>query len=202
MNSLDTCFAVGALGRRGVLAAAPALLALLAGGCGADMSGAQRAAQPPPDLVRAIGSDSGMDRFAGMLARANLLDGLRAPGPFTVFGPSNGAINWLPGGLQQDLLGQGGSSPDMARLQAFLNNHIVEGNFPPDSFAGKVTELRTRNGTNLRVDGRTPGRIAVQSTGGRGLGAGGVSAMPDGRVEQGVAASNGYLYRVSWPLMP
>jgi len=191
-----------AFARRRLLAGAPALLALAVAGCGSDMSGAQQAYQPPSDLVAAIGSDSDLDQFAAMLARANLLDGLRARGPFTVFGPSDGAINWLPAGLRQDLLGADGSSPDTARLQAFLNNHIVEGRFPPARFAGRVTELRTRNGTDLRVDGRTAGRLLVQSTGGRGLGAGGVSAMPDARVEASVEAANGQLYRVNWPLMP
>ena len=79
------------------------------------------------DVLGVLASRGSFDRFLGLCQRAAVTEDLRAPGPFTVFAPTDAAFNRIPASLIEDLVGEGQGTPDMARLRALLTYHVATG---------------------------------------------------------------------------
>ena len=88
--------------------------------------------------------------LAGLLVRADLVQALRAEGPFTVFAPTDDAFATVPAGTLDAVI----SDPDL--LTSVLTYHVVAGEFTM-SDAVDGDELTTLQGQTLTItkDGDT-----------------------------------------------
>jgi uncharacterized surface protein with fasciclin (FAS1) repeats len=76
-------------------------------------------------------------QFVAGLKAAGLIDALSGKGPFTVFAPTDKALNKLPAGTYDTLL------KDPAKLREVLNYHVVAGSImAKDVKAGEVMTLQ------------------------------------------------------------
>lgn len=160
------------------------------------------------DVVDLMASRGEFQRFLTLCQRANITEELKAPGPFTVFAPTDAAFGRIPESLIADLAGAGGERvPDMVRLRAWMLFHVVQGQHPSAGWTN-TQELATLNGGRLRVDvpQGEPMRVLNATnptlyTG--GFGAGGLAtnriaaiASPD------LVASNGMVHAIDNVLLP
>jgi uncharacterized surface protein with fasciclin (FAS1) repeats len=113
---------------------------------------------------------------------AGLVDTLKAPGPFTVFAPTDAAFAKLPPGMVDNLL----RPENKAQLTSILTFHVVPGRTPASAVAGKKVEVTTVNGAPLAVDGTGNG----------------VRVGPATVVAADVAASNGVIHAIDTVLIP
>jgi uncharacterized surface protein with fasciclin (FAS1) repeats len=94
---------------------------------------------------------------------AGLVDTLSGPGPFTVFAPTNGAFEKLPGGTVPTLL----KPENKGKLTGILTYHVVAGKLTAqdlwdmvDKMGGKA-ELKTVNGQSLWIKKVSEKHLAV-----------------------------------------
>lgn len=80
---------------------------------------------------------------------AGLEDALRAPGPITVFAPTDAAFAALPAGTVDDLL----KPENKDKLTAILTYHVASGKTKSKDLAGKRLNVTTLNGATVAVDG-------------------------------------------------
>jgi uncharacterized surface protein with fasciclin (FAS1) repeats len=78
---------------------------------------------PNRTIVQNAGSSRDHTTLVRLVQAAGLSDALGAPGPYTVFAPTNGAFDKLPHGLVQTLLDPANKS----LLAKILNYHVVPG---------------------------------------------------------------------------
>ena len=71
------------------------------------------------DLSDNINRMNELSTFSGLLAKADLIQILKKPGPFTIFAPTNEAFNKLPPGLLNELMDR--------QKDLFCGSHIVAG---------------------------------------------------------------------------
>lgn len=115
------------------------------------------------------------------LKAADLDTALKAPGPFTVFAPTDDAFAKLPAGTLDSLL----KPENKAKLKAILTYHVVAGNVPA-SEAMKLKSTKTLNGKDLSLDA-----------------SGGTLKVGSGTVvKSDIAASNGVIHVVDTVLLP
>ncbi len=74
----------------------------------------------PKNLAETIAADPELSAASQLIAQAGLEETLRGPGPFTVFVPSNEAINNAPAGMQARL-------KDAVSAKNVLSFHVVQG---------------------------------------------------------------------------
>jgi uncharacterized surface protein with fasciclin (FAS1) repeats len=79
---------------------------------------------------------------------AGLVDTLKGPGPFTVFAPTDEAFAKLPKGTVEDLL----KPENKEKLAAILTYHVVPGKVMAADIAGKKTNVKSVQGSDLAVD--------------------------------------------------
>lgn len=79
---------------------------------------------------------------------AGLVETLKGKGPFTVFAPTDEAFAKLPKGTVEDLL----KPENKAKLAAILTYHVVPGKVMAADIAGKKTNVKTVQGSELAVD--------------------------------------------------
>lgn len=79
---------------------------------------------------------------------AGLVETLKGKGPFTVFAPTDEAFAKLPKGTVEDLL----KPENKAKLAAILTYHVVPGKVMAADIAGKKTNVKTVQGSDLAVD--------------------------------------------------
>jgi uncharacterized surface protein with fasciclin (FAS1) repeats len=93
---------------------------------------------------------------------------------------------------------------DQQRLQALMNNLIVDGKHTVASLGGQKREVTTRNGTRLTVDPSNTQRVTVEASGGRGMsaGVGSVGLRSAHLVRQDIEASNGVIHVLSGMIVP
>lgn len=85
--------------------------------------------------------------LAGLLVRADLVDPLRADGPFTVFAPLNAAFEKVPAATLDAVY----ADPDL--LASVLTYHVVPGEYSMADIEDG-TELETLQGTKLTITKR------------------------------------------------
>jgi len=98
------------------------------------------------DIVdTALDSDSFSTLCKAVIA-AGLVDALRAPGPFTVFAPTDDAFAKLPEGTVEGLL------KDKEKLTSILKYHVVPEKLMVTAFK-TPKKLKTLQGQEIKVDG-------------------------------------------------
>lgn len=99
-----------------------ALLSTLASAqCGPRLHGPQASMKPTSDIVSTAKEAGSFGTLVAALEKAELVDALRAKGPFTVFAPTDAAFDALPAGTVEKLL----LPENRARLVAILKYHVV-----------------------------------------------------------------------------
>lgn len=159
------------------------------------------------DVLGVLAARGTFERFLGLCQRAAVTEDLKAPGPFTVFAPTDAAFGRIPAALINELAGTGEHTPDMVRLRALLLFHVVPGVHRSTGWTN-TQELQTLNGAKLRVDvpQGEPMRVLNPKnptlyTG--GFGAGGHATNRIAAIEAAdLAASNGVVHAIDNVLLP
>ncbi|MBV8525620.1 MAG: fasciclin domain-containing protein [Acetobacteraceae bacterium] len=81
--------------------------------------------------------------------------------PYTMFAPTNAAINKRPDIREMLLPTASQAFPDTTGLLNLVREHVVTGLHPLDEFKGKKVTLRSVAGTPIEVDATNPQAIAV-----------------------------------------
>ncbi|CAG2154359.1 fasciclin domain-containing protein [Cupriavidus numazuensis] len=142
---------------------------------------------PPGNVVQVAQSDSRFSILAEAIQTAGLTDTLAAPGPYTVFAPTNAAFSALLGelGISKDQL-----FSNKALLTAVLKYHVV---------AGQVNSSSVSLGKAINPVGG--GYFKIDKTGSDLI-------ITDGRnrkskiVQADIAASNGVIHATDKVLLP
>jgi uncharacterized surface protein with fasciclin (FAS1) repeats len=162
------------------------------------------------NVVDAMARAGGFDRFIELIQRAGLTDILRGAGPFTVLAPINSAIERIPGSLLQQLdprntttPGTTNNTPDLVRLPALINMHIIPGRYTLAELQGRTTAIRTRNGNTVEIAqaGTDPFRVRTVRDSGFGIGGISTELQPANFLNPEIVASNGVVLPISIPLI-
>lgn len=175
------------------------------------ITGAQPGVTNARNVADTLAADARFTRFLDLLSRGGLVENLRGAGPFTIFAPVDTAWTGAPAGQLQNLLQGAGNpteraNPDMIRLRALLEYHILNGTLTPSELAGAGTrDLRTMNGSPVRLASSGSGATVVNPAPGTGAGFGatGLAATPPIEIQQpAIPASNGIIYPINGVLLP
>ncbi|MEO8011214.1 MAG: fasciclin domain-containing protein [Dokdonella sp.] len=98
------------------------------------------------NLVDTVSANDNFSTFRKALSTAGLVDALRAPGPFTVFAPTDAAFALLPNG-RLDALMQPENKPELISI---INYHIIKGR-KSAADVGKWVTAHTINGQSAPV---------------------------------------------------
>jgi uncharacterized surface protein with fasciclin (FAS1) repeats len=110
------------------------------------------------DIVDTAVKAGQFNTLAAALKAADLIDTLKGKGPFTVFAPTDAAFAKLPAGTVATLL----KPENKAKLVKILTYHVVPGKIMSTSLAGKETDAKTVEGSNISIDA-TKGGVTVNS---------------------------------------
>jgi uncharacterized surface protein with fasciclin (FAS1) repeats len=109
------------------------------------------------NIVENVSNASNLTTLVTAVKAADLVETLKGPGPFTVFGPDNSAFAKLPAGTVETLI----KPESKAALQDILKYHVVSGKLlAADLTDGQV--LTTLNGQKLTVM-KKDGKVMLQS---------------------------------------
>ena len=101
-----------------------------------------------PDIVDTAASNDQFSTLVAAIEAAGLVDTLKGDGPFTVFAPTNEAFAALPEGTVENLL----KPENKEQLIAVLTYHVIPGKVMSGDIAGKATEVKTVQGSELSID--------------------------------------------------
>jgi len=133
------------------------------------------------DIVdTAIGAGDFKTLVAAVQA-AGLEGALRAPGPITVFAPTDAAFAALPAGTVETLL----KPENKDKLVAILTYHVVDGKTKSKDLAGKQLNVTTLNGAAVAVDGTNGVKVGAANV-----------------VKADIYASNGVIHVIDTVLLP
>ena len=105
------------------------------------------------NIVENVSNASNLTTLVTAVKAADLVETLKGPGPFTVFGPNNDAFKALPAGTVETLI----KPESKAALQDILKYHVVSGKYVISDLKDGQT-LTTVQGQTLKVtkkDGKT-----------------------------------------------
>jgi uncharacterized surface protein with fasciclin (FAS1) repeats len=131
-------------------------------------------------VVELVAKAGNFRAFIVAVKAAGLAETLDAPGPFTVFAPTDAAFAALPRGAMDALLG------DREKLSSIVTYHVMPGRFPSTDVAQASGIRTTLNGQPLDVVVRG-GTVRVN---------GAQIVTPD------VVASNGVIHVIDAVLIP
>lgn len=109
---------------------------------------AQTPSNPARDILGTALDAGTFTIFLAGVKAAGLTEFLAAPGPLTVFAPTDDAFAKLPPGSVQTLLRPEGRD----RLRALLMHHVVVGRVVARDFLGKRMEAATADGALVLID--------------------------------------------------
>ena len=133
-------------------------------------------------IAEVLDSEDRFSKFNKALERADMTDQLdRSNGNFTVFAPTNEAIERLPEGTWDEWTN--GDNQD--QLRQVLSYHIVEDRHSSGDFSQEATETASMSGENLRVS-NTQGQVSVN-----------FASVSHADIE----AENGYIHGIDTVLM-
>jgi uncharacterized surface protein with fasciclin (FAS1) repeats len=162
------------------LAAALAALAILAALAGIASAAPQKAsAMGGKSIVQTAVAAGQFKTLVSLVKQAGLAGALSAPGPLTVFAPTDAAFAKLPKATLAAL------AKNKAKLRAVLLYHVVKGKVP----ASKVVELKS-------VKTLGGGSLAIKLIGGKVFVGGAQVIKPD------VMALNGVIHVINRVLIP
>ena len=127
-------------------------------------------AQAPPqgmqnrsyeDGFAVMASDPQLSGWVSLLQQSGLAPYARGGTPYTVFAPTNAAINQRPDIREMLLPSASQSFPDTSALIPLVRAHVVYGLHPLEEFQGKKVTVRSASGTPIEVDGSNPQAITV-----------------------------------------
>jgi len=137
-------------------------------------------AQAPGTIVDVANADPSFTTLVTAIKAAGLVDTLSAPGPFTVFAPTDAAFAKLPKATLAKLL----NPENKATLAKILTYHVIPGGV--DSKSIKSGEVKTVEGASVKV--------RVKSSG---------ITVDNAKVTKAdVPASNGYIHVIDKVLIP
>jgi uncharacterized surface protein with fasciclin (FAS1) repeats len=160
-----------------VLALAVALLGAMT--LGAVASSASRSHQPAKNIVQTAVAAGSFHTLVKLVKQAGLAGALAAPGPLTVFAPTDAAFAKVPKAALAAL------AKDKAKLKAVLLYHVVSGRVTA-ARALKQKSLRTLEGGTLTVVTRH-GKVYVNRA---------------RVIKPNVMASNGVIHVINQVLIP
>ena len=132
----------------------------------------------PAPITDTAARTPGLTTLARLIDDAGLADTLRAPGPYTVFAPSDEAFKAVPAKTMAEL------TADKAYLKAVLSHHVL---------AGKTASAEIKTGSAKALDGNP---IVVGA-------AGSFVTVDDAVVQQAdVPAANGVVHVIDRVLLP
>ncbi len=137
----------------------------------------------PADIVDTASSNPDFSTLVTALQAAELVDALKAEGPFTVFAPTNEAFAALPEGTLEDLL----KPENKDKLVAVLQNHVVSGAVQSGDLVEGETPVTTLGGGAVAVTKTAEGAVTVGSA---------------NVVAADVSASNGVIHVIYAVLVP
>jgi len=123
------------LSRRQLVASAAITLVSFMSGCASTPS--------PSNLADTIAKTPSLSTLNGLITSAGLTDALKAPGPFTVFAPSNDAFKAVPAKTMDDLA----KHPE--KLKDVLTYHVINGKALAASV--KNSKVKSLQGTDLEL---------------------------------------------------
>ncbi len=132
----------------------------------------------PKNLAETLATTPQLSSLSNLVAVAGLTDALKAPGPFTIFAPTNEAIAALPQKTRDSLV----ANPD--QLRAVLSFHVI----PAKVMAAQVSNaaVKSLNGAMLPV-----------------AKAGNIVTVDDAMVAQAdIQATNGVIHTIDRVVMP
>ncbi len=136
---------------------------LLAGAIGAQGAMAQSA-----NCIDTMARLQEASRFVGVASRVHVAQDLREAGPFTVFVPTNAAVDAVRPALQPILFpgsGDGGASADPVLGPAAVNAHILEGRYTSAALEpGATVTARSRAGTPITLS-NVGGKVTLTAHG-------------------------------------
>jgi uncharacterized surface protein with fasciclin (FAS1) repeats len=125
-----------------------------------------------------IARDPQLSTLSGLVTQAGLTETLKAPGPITVFAPTNDAFKSVPAKTMDEL------AHDPAKLKALIAYHVVP---------SKLTAADVKNGNVKTAQG---GNVALAK-------AGEFVTVEDAMVQSAdIVATNGVVHTVDRVLMP
>lgn len=107
-----------------------------------------RADSHEKDIVDTAASAGQFDTLVAAVKAGGLVETLKGDGPFTVFAPTDAAFAKLPAGTVETLL----KPENKDQLVAVLTYHVVPGKVMSADIAGKKTEVKSVQGSNLMID--------------------------------------------------
>ena len=135
-------------------------------------------APAPKNIVATAAATPELSTLTKLIGDAGLTDMLTAPGPYTVFAPTDEAFKAVPAATLAAL------AKDKDKLKAVLSYHVV---------AGKVTAADVKNGPAKTLQGAN---VALSKSGTFVTVDDAVVTTPD------VAATNGEIHLIDRVLMP
>ena len=113
------------------------------------------------DGFTVMASNPQLSGWVELVQRSGLAPGARGVSPYTVFAPTNVALNERPD-IRQMLLPTGVEAfPDTRELITLIRAHVVYGLHPLDEFKCKKVTLQSVSGVPIEVDGTNPQAITV-----------------------------------------
>ena len=100
------------------------------------------------DIVDTAVSAGSFNTLVAAVKAAGLVDTLKGKGPFTVFAPTDEAFAKLPKGTVEDLL----KPENKDKLVAVLTYHVIPGKVMSKDIAGKKSDVKTVQGSNISID--------------------------------------------------
>jgi len=110
-----------------------------------------------PNIVEVITTTPGLESFSAALKQASLVGFLAGTGPFTVFAPTNAALEAAIGVFGYDDFDAFMEAVPIENIQDILHYHIIEGEAIQSDELSDGQELETVNGQSLTIkieDGR------------------------------------------------
>lgn len=136
---------------------------ILAGALGAQGAMAQNA-----NCIDTLAGLQDASRFVGVASRVHVAQDLREAGPFTIFVPTNAAIDAVRPALLPILFpgtGEGGVSADPVLAPAAVNAHILPGRYTSAALEpGATVTARSRAGTPITLS-NAGGKVTLTAHG-------------------------------------
>ncbi len=134
------------------------------------------------DIVETAASAGNFGTLIKAVEAADLADTLKGDGPFTVFAPTDDAFAALPQGTLEELL----KPENKDELVKVLFYHVVSGKITAAEIAGKTSNYKTLEGTDVTVNS-----------------AGRVTKVNEAAIRQpDVIASNGVIHIIDRVILP
>jgi transforming growth factor-beta-induced protein len=110
------------------------------------LAGCGTKTMPEKDIVDTAVSAGDFNTLVAAVKAAELVETLKAEGPYTVFAPTDAAFAKLPEGTLDSLL----KPENKAKLAGILTYHVVAGKVMAADVV-KITEAKTVNGKMLKI---------------------------------------------------